>query len=77
MAFQQAGLFESRTSCTNVEFPLELTGRRQERAEAHRSGELRPRQLPEFAKHIRGSFRAACSSGSRSPGPWPATRRCC
>ena len=78
IAFQQAGLFEWRTVRRNVELPLEL--RRMPRAAPRGSGPRRCSRwsgCPTSPGTIRPSCPAACSSGSRSPGRSPYTRRCC
>ena len=78
IVFQAPVLFEWRTIDQNVELPLEISGQPDRRA----SGRERSRcsdwwSSASSPSAIPGSCRAACSSGSRSPGPWPSTRSCC
>ena len=76
MAFQQAGLFEWRTVVKQRRAALELKGWARE-AQRRALEMLALVGLADFADTTRGSCPAACSSASRSPGPWPPTLRCC
>jgi putative ABC transport system ATP-binding protein len=75
--FQTFNLIPTLSAQENVEtalVPLHVsaTARRQRAAEA-----LEAVGLADRLRHVPASCPAASSSGSRSPGPWSRSRRCC
>ena len=75
--FQQFNLLPSLTAQRNVELPLAYAGvPRDVRAESSREA-LERVGLGTAGATVRASYRAASSSGSRSPGPSSPTRRWC
>ena len=61
----------------NVALPLRRTERSRKARRAAPTGRSPRSGCRTWARSIPGSCPAACSSGSRSPGRWPATRSCC
>ena len=77
MVFQDASLFPWYTVLDNVAYGLECQGVRRKEARAGRSRSSSSSAWPASGTTTRTSCRAACSSGSTWPGPWPWIRSCC
>ncbi|CAM5692115.1 hypothetical protein SALBM311S_11094 [Streptomyces alboniger] len=77
IVFQFFNLVSDLSVADNVELPALLAGASPKQARAEREALLAELGLTGKERACPASCPAVNSSGSRSPGPWSTTRRCC